>query len=388
LPDPFYASVTEIQEFQQCERLWDWTSGSRQGLVPKGVPVAALHIGTAVHHVCEAQAVGLDPMVELDRWFDAQLRKYRARYEERVGTSPSAFEYSAADKDRAFVTAIMRNYFNRWGWENPIKPFRYIIPELSFDIPFPHILTKDGREMHLVGTTDGVAELEIGPGEFEYYAVEHKSAAQRPNLEDLKVDHQMLGYSACLSHILGVKMAGVLYDGIIKKLPAAPKVRLDGRLSKEFISTTAQEFQQALINNGQKPADPEYASLLQRLRAQERSRISPFWVRHKVQYTAHAERHWVLNVEKILRRIASDPEITYNRPWGGCWSCMVDPLCRTQINGGDLEYALQSYTKGEYGTRVALRLLKPTQMNSIEDLRRIAAERTAAIQAAGHLDTR
>ena len=385
MTEPYYISITEFGEIWRCMRMWDWTSPSRKGLMPAGPTPSYFHTGSACHYAVEANACGLDWRVELDRWFRLERVKYRERYVERTRAEPSEGELAFITKDRDLIFGMMENYFRRFGVDNPIKPYTYVIPELTFCIP-TGIKLKDGREIHIVGTFDGVARDETE----RFYVAENKTFSSKPDRGMWEVDWQGLGYVTCLEHLIQEPVVGLLYNGLGKVLPRYPDIRkTDGRVSKAAIVTTAGMFKEALIRNGQRVDDPEYASLIRNLEVQDRTINSggnPFWARFVVTYTSQAKRSWMENAFAACRYIASEPEITWNRKWDGCWDCAVEKLCRTQIRGGDLDYLLRGYAPSSYGTRLTLRMTEPDSIHSTGDLLSLASRRLSEIQERGHLD--
>jgi PD-(D/E)XK nuclease superfamily len=381
--------VTELLEFQRCPRMWDWTSPSRKGLARMGSPAPALHIGTGVHLGLEANAVGLDWRSEMLHWFEQERAGVKLAYKERVGVSMSDVELKRFGESEYLIWRMLEHYFERFGVDNPIKPFRYVIPELTFSFPFP-VFTQDGRQVHLVGTFDGVARDEYG----DYWIVENKTfaAGGRAERSVLETDHQMLGYVSCLSHLLGIEIAGLLYNGLAKVLPATPDIRkTDGRVSRAAITTTYARFRQALVDNGQDPDDSEYRDLLAKLQAQGKtigSGGNPFWCRYRITYPQEAREAWMVNAYEDLQDIVKYTPtryVPYRRLWEGCYFCPVEDLCRIQIRGGNLDAALRNFGPSSYGTRLGLKLLAPDQMTCPADLERIAEKRVAEIRERGHL---
>jgi PD-(D/E)XK nuclease superfamily len=384
MAEPYFVSVTELGEYFRCRRLWDYTSLSRKSLSPLGSPAGALHTGSCVHLGLEAQGCGLDWRKEIARYVAEEEESIRNAYLKRVGTHINSAELIPFQEQAKFAITLLSRYFQRFG-DRPLAPYEYIIPELTFCIP-TGLRTLDGRDVFLVGTFDGVAR---DTGDGSIWVVENKTFSTKVDRASLDVDHQMLGYVACLSHLLGEPVAGLLYNGIGKVLPREPNIRkTDGRVSREAIVTTGAAFREALVKNGQSVDDPEYIPLLKRLDAQDKtigSGGNPFWVRYRVPYTSHARSAWYKNAYAAMREIASDPPITYSRLWEGCYFCSVEILCRTEIRGGDLEAALKQYGPSTYGTRLALKMLTPDKITCIEDLEAIAATRMKQVQEQGHL---
>src|ERR1700704_4511435 len=117
----------------------------------------------------------------------------------------------------------------------------------------------------------------------------------------------MTGYAACLQLLLHEPVAGVLYDGLMKKLPQAPKVLQDGGFSIEWNNNvTYASFLAALKDKYDRP-DPEtlrrYAGHLARLKQRDAEEQTPFFTRQKVRLTQHQIRQWLSDTWKVLEEI-------------------------------------------------------------------------------------
>lgn len=375
-------SVTELMDYMRCRRMWDFVSPSRQALQQRGAPPIALHVGSAAHHAFAAQAFGQDPLVELAKWFDTEHKRIAIEYAQRVGTPMSTSELRVFDESRDLTLGIVGHYFERYGPE-PIKPFTYLTAELSIRVEIlPNVF--------LVGTIDGLGLDPDGEG---IWLIEHKTYTQKADLKWLQQDFQMTGYAWLLQQIIRQPIRGVLYDGILKKVPKAPKVLQSGMLSREwsgFEGTTVYEAAIVEQHGTQWRDNPKlveyYQPFLTRLEIRDRDGQSPFFTRHKIPMSQHWISQWAMNMKALIEEISSNPAITFNLAWTGCWDCWVPDLCGAMNRGEDLEYVISSnYQKGTYRPQYkAMQDVTPESVGGLEEL--IAFSRARTTAAGGESD--
>jgi len=368
----FAVSATERGDFMRCRRAWDFQSPNRQSLVRKGVPRTELWIGSAVHAALEGAAVGLDPLDTLQRWFDKQTTMIAEEYVSMTGTPLSQEERETLQASKDKATLVVEQYFVKYG-TNPIAPYVYIAPEISFRVPIPNVPEPFTGKLYLVGTFDGLAE-DVDSGDL--WLVEHKTYSQKPNLDSLQTDDQLHAYAWAAQQLFGVPLAGALYDGLNKKVPTQPKLLQSGKLSKEWIDTTADVYVKAVLELEQDPTDEYYAPHIQRLLERERMDQTPFHTRWKIPFSQHALEQWGNDLASQAFDMANDPTIYPHFRWEGCWDCSVSDLCRATQFGEDVEYLIETnYKKGTYGTRTAQRDLTPLTVSSIADLKALMSKR-------------
>lgn len=395
-------STTERQEFLRCRRAWDFQSPNRKSLQRKGLPQVALHVGSAVHYGLEAQALGLDPLAAVERFFEAESQRIAREYVDRVGAPLSLEERNQMTESKALVRSMIKRYFDRWGWEKPLGEYEYIAPEVSFRVPIPLEKYADeieysGPRLFLVGTFDGLGkriaeEFAANATLPEIWLIEHKTYSQRPDFSSLMTDDQMHGYAWAAQQLFRVPIAGALYDGIAKKSPTIPQILIAGTVSLAWVDTDAETMLKRIVEchgeawhdlplmagKKQKVVDgrpqtlmDHYEPFITRLEERDASDQTPFHTRHKVRFKQHAIQRW----EQDLCQLAVDmvdPKIYPNFPWSGCWDCNVRDLCNAVQFGEDLDYVVRrDYKVGTYGTRKAQKDLTPEEVTSIEDLERI-----------------
>ena len=362
-------SVTELQDYMRCRRAWDYGSPYRQALEKIGKPVAALHLGTAVHHGVAAPIFGDDPETALETWYAEERVKIAEDHIKATGNPLTPADLTALDEQKQLAMGMVRHYFQRYG-KNPIDPFEYIAAEMTLEIPLPFTDTK-GESVSLVGTIDGVALDEHG----RVWVVERKSYSIKPDLKALQLDHQETGYGFMLQACIREPIAGVLYDGLNKKLPKAPKVLKDGSLSVEWNdNVTASSFMEAMYDNGQE-MNPKYEAFLKRLRIRDMAGQTPFFTRHRIQLTQNQIERWKNDMFLCIKEIANDPDIYPHRAWSGCWDCWFQDLCDTKTLHGDMEENVIKevrYRKGDYRPQYKTKArVTPDNVHSVQELREL-----------------
>jgi hypothetical protein len=255
----------------------------------------------------------------------------------------------------------MQHYFNYYGSSRPLgKDMEYIVAEVTFRVPIP------GTKNYFRGTIDGIAK-HIPTGDI--YIVEHKTYAKEPaQLLKLQTDPQIISYVWAAEALLGQPIAGVVYDGIAKRVPAIPNINTDGSLSKAWILTTAETYYAAVKALGLE-VDP-YVDLLNRLHERDKSDNNAFFRRHKVRYSRASIESQVADLAAISREMASKHLVCYPTfPWTGCFDCNFRDLCEAMQKRGKLDSIIRNRyqpAKGWKTTRTEepvtdLRwLLKPT----------------------------
>lgn len=109
-----------------------------------------------------------------------------------------------------YATAMMLAYAKRYAREE----FEVVLLEHGFECDIVNPRTgKASRSFRIAGKVDGVIRIEG-----QYYLLEHKTASvvDRDYLEQLWTDFQITLYSHYLEKQLGIRIAGVLYNVLIK----------------------------------------------------------------------------------------------------------------------------------------------------------------------------
>ncbi len=337
-----YVSVTEIQSFKRCRRQWEYGSFNRMGITPIIQPKPYLDLGSMIHK-CLAYWMQ-NPTLStpegttqtLARVFMSIAHQHRKgvieKYQRATGHTPTMEELNPLDDAIVLGAAMMNNYQQHYG--EPLPPhLRFCSPEQELLLPIPgteHQCTKCNVFFH------GITELEIaGTGEkiqrrpctecndtgkaYHYlkarldalaqdtqgnlYVVENKTYEKRPDLYLLEVNDQFIGYVWAAQQFAAQlpdspPVVGVAYNGLWKRAtpPQRPK-KLE--IADLFVRTIITPSQDEVNEYGEELA-------------------------------------------RTVLEMANTPYIYKNRVWQGCWDCSFEHLCRTQSQGGDVEFVINT----------------------------------------------
>jgi hypothetical protein len=339
-------SVTEVQDFLRCRRQWDLSSTNRQGLERIGPEAKHFAFGTAVHHALAAQVRSEKPLQALRDWWLSHV------------ASPQAD--LVLDEEYIKVREVVRNYFDHYGWTQPLSPLRYLVEETTFRVQIPEM-----KDHFLVGTFDGVA---IDDRTGRIWVVDHKTYTQKVDLQYLEMDWQFRAYCWALFQLTQVVPAGVVYDGIAKKVPTTPTRLANGELSRAMVDTTAQKYFETLVELGLNPDD--YKDILNRLAAKEQGEQTQFFTRYRIRYVPQSLAAFEQHLRGIARDVFSPQLSLYpNFPWVGCWDCGVRDICRGMELGEDVEWLITNrYRRSEGHTTMLAQGKEPAIVGDIGDL--------------------
>ncbi len=198
---PRHFSVSSIGTFLTCRRKC-WYSRIRR-LVPKLSP-DYFYIGRVWHEALDV----------LYSWqsYDAALRQIK-RSIKKESKSPwfTADQFERIKTDRTILSAMLNGYYQVYGKED-FKKWRILRGEIEFNLPD---FLNSGFDFN--GRMDSALKIATGPHRGTW-CLENKTASQISNyqLEQVKIDPQILGYVSACGHILGKKPRGVIWNVIRK----------------------------------------------------------------------------------------------------------------------------------------------------------------------------
>lgn len=377
MPAEMNISVTELGKFLRCRRQWWISSPNGMSLKKKGAPYQKYYIGTGFHKACELNALHplRNPVHMIDEWLEAEKQKIYTTYEAQVGVKMSDSEIQMIAESDELIRSLTSGYFEKYDPVNPLAPYKYVAPEVSFKIP----LLSD-RPVFLVGTIDGVGIDEFGA----LGVIEHKtySPGRAKKAEDYEHDPQTMGYEYALWRLTGVMPTWALYDGVAKAIPGAPKKLRNGKISVDkSVPTTYAIYMKAILENGEDPLDPRFDEIIEKLSFQDQSASSdPFFTRYQVRIKPKAMQTFENNLLAQVRDMwdtRAYPEKRYpHRPWTGCGDCDYRDVCDAiQYQDGLDNVVSASYTVGTYGTTESLKDLTPQTVTDVASLKAAIANR-------------
>lgn len=359
-------SVSDINSYLRCRRAWDISSSNRQSLRHKVTPKIFFVIGSAVHEAIDAQAHGDDPYEFFEEYVSRERADRKAAYEEAVGSSPWRAEMEEFEDSVNLARSLVAQYFSHYSIENPLEQQRlkYVATEVPFSIPLE---TGDT----FVGTWDGVA-TDIAT-ESTFYLVENKTAGRKPNMEIFGKSNQVRGYAWAFRTITGVQPAGLLYNGIMKRLIKEPKRLKSGALSVDKNqSTTLSMFLKEMQRGGDHP--DKYTDYLTFLAEREANGDDRFFYREIFHPTNTELDHWHDDVlEPVVEEMHDTLGVNNYLPiipnYTSCDGCLVSDICTAMDQNEDVDAVVSArYEVGTYGTKDAVDGATQVQVSSPSEL--------------------
>ncbi len=359
-------SVSEIDSFLRCRRAWDLTSNSRQSLRHKVTPKMFFVVGSGVHAAIEANADGEDPFVGLEHFISEERESRKLAYREAVGSDPWQSEMEDFEDSCDLARSLVQQYFHHYSLENPLEShgLKYVATEVPFSIPL-------ADDLDFVGTFDAVA-TDIAT-ESKFFLVENKTAARKPKMEDFWRRNQPIGYAWAFRELTGETPAGILYNGILKRIIDKPVVLKSGALStNKQASVTYASFMQALVAGGYDMK--KYGEYIQFLAEREANGDDRFFFREMHSYSNYELTRWgqdvLLNMMKEMvpeKPPLLDVRVHPNRL--SCDNCLVRDICEAMDLGEDVDAVVSArYKQGTYGTMEAVQGATPVSVRSSSEL--------------------
>jgi PD-(D/E)XK nuclease superfamily len=371
---PIHAS--DRGAFKRCRRRWDWSSPSRNNLVPKasvmGVSVP-LWFGTGIHYALEHYynpTLQRDPVESFRYWFDLTWRggtitkeELKLSYDYGVLLNDGTYRVNGLqdilpDPDQEEflmhkeLGEKMMEFYKLYAQAN--DNFAVIMVEHDFSIPlgFDALDPRDGeiKQVHARGRMDTVIQdLETG----RFGLIDHKSAIKidEAYFEKLNKDDQITTYLWAAEreaeiHDLPYKnMDYLIYQAIRKAYPKPPSVTSRGfpSLDRTKESTTSGMFKQAC----------ETLGLTSWLSSNEKAKgyyewlqevgDSQFIVRTTVPRNKFEKEACGRHIEMEARDMLNEPAI-YPNPTGDwyCVRCSFRPPCLAKDDGSDFQSLLDN----------------------------------------------
>lgn len=327
-------SVTDIENFKRCRRKWHLTSISdnRLGLEPMMSESVALDLGTLFHKTMADWITdfSLDPSFLFLGHANTRMTECIANYTAIVGCAPSDEELDKLFEAIDLGKTMVENYKNYHKIPLP-KHMTYKAPEQAVEILMPgtehdcEVCYGRGNYQQTIINPDGsiASSIEIicetcnGTGiVYHYltctfdgllqdmrdnvYVLEHKTYATTPNINVLKRTDQFCGYLWVANQVgkeLGWKVAGLAYDGVLKrKTPPRGKT------------------------------------------------VDDMFIRKVLDRSDTAMEHWQTQAAQCMNEMAVMPTDIYDGvlyphiPFQGCWDCKVKKICDAVDEGEDWQY--------------------------------------------------
>lgn len=346
--------------FKRCRQHWDFGSKIRQDWEPLFGPLN-LDFGIAIH-------AALHVYYEPDFWhadrsivqlaaieeFRSHCYDRRARYLLSTGQEDidPEIERTQFIEPLQLGVGMLQHYFT---YAPSVDNFTPIRAEIEFEVPIPaangfklplgFAQLKDGNlyvydfesEDFLPVVYQGRCDLLLEDRFNRYWIMDHKTAGQFGSVEYLEMDEQCGSYIWALRKMLGLPIAGVIYNRLLKDVPKPPKELMYGGFSKNRQQRTTYElYKQTLIDNGERLTD--YIEFLEFLQ----DKPNPFFQRYQVSRSdtemQNLERQ--IGIEAI--DMLNNPSIYPNVGMFTCMGCAYRTPCLAKMDGSDYEFILKN----------------------------------------------
>lgn len=289
--------------------------------------------GTIIHRMIEANAQGDDPFGVLDEINLENLQIFASERE----------MYGDIIED---IRIIMEDYFifHRDGLRfipvrDENKEMRFA--EHEFAIPLEE-LTREPKAKGIVfkGQVDGLGKT---PNDLRWL-IEHKSRDKLPNHDERWRNLQSTVYARAVKRLGWLKKVdGVCWNYIYSKAPTIPKPIKDGsRLSRQAIVTLPSVLRRALEQHNLKAED--HPELVSSAEASRKEYFQRFYV--PVNQTV---QDIIFNgfVETAIEMREGSGTKKCKNIGRHCSWCDYEPLCRTELTGGDVDFVRQGEFQNE-----------------------------------------
>jgi PD-(D/E)XK nuclease superfamily protein len=359
--DKFIIRTSDRGSFRRCRQAWDL--GSKIRLNWDYVPgVEPLDFGTAIHAALE---VYYDPR----RWLEDRtivqqesiiaFSSHMNDWKKRLRRAEQWDIMEGKWKEHNILGRGMLAHFFAWAppqdevWE-PLKV------EIEFEVPIPvpddydlpHPFERD-RHNNLVkaiprpvpsGMIDLVPVMYQGRIDLIaknaksnlIYIWDHKTAGQFGDYDHYELDTQCSSYAWVLKKILGIDVAGIIFQELRKKTPEEPKQLKNGTLSKDKRQSTTADIYRNTVNRLRLPIK-EYQEFIDFLEVESQQ----YFRRIQVDRTSRELDIIERNVLDEAIDMLNDPKIYPNPGKFNCNGCLYREPCIMRQDGSDWEYFLE-----------------------------------------------
>jgi hypothetical protein len=295
-----------------------------------------LNIGTLVHAGLAAHSAGENPYDAVSAEYGKEWDRFFVAYKNAAGTEPSTDEEAEFKQQGYQAVDVVRRYFTKYGAKNPLgENFTVRAAEQTFRVPIP------GTDGFLIGTLDRLIERSDG----QWFVGEIKTFDRRPDYDSLVLRPQFTAYAWAASQLFGQPIAGILYDGVSRKVPRKPERLQRGGLSKAWSDSIDYMSYVAAINENNLAFAP-YQDILERLMERDSGTATPFYVRYTIPITQAQIDSFVGQLQAVYHDMSDLTHVYPNFQSTCAWDCHVKDLCSAMQHQEDVDTIIQfGYTK-------------------------------------------
>lgn len=244
--------VTDLLQYAQCRRRWDWSSPLRMGLQPAILP-APLQLGMAIHYAMERGYRGSAtpnlplflpppppsapvPMhFELSEAIEAFYRAMEQRRQLAVEHSGPLWpsekeEFNTLEQ----LGAAMLVHYSLWAPAQD-KPLRLLGTERHFRLPIP-----GSKTLCYEGRFDGL--VQDAQGRLLVLEFKTSRSLKQSTLSGTFRSVQATMYTWAASQLYNVPVQGVLFRMLYKRIPDTPRVLKKGTFSRAKTQKITSEW--------------------------------------------------------------------------------------------------------------------------------------------------
>ena len=352
--------ISDIRTFRQCRRKWLWSSPLGRNLEPT-VPYVPFFTGRAIHHALEMY---YSPKhIPLAKGLDQFLIEESKVIEQLGPLWP--VEKASFESEVEMMRGILDHYQLWTSLDNKVysdKNLEFISLETEFDVPLRTATGKVSAKARLGGRFDGVVKHK--PTD-TYWIWECKTTRSVKELiHSLANDEQCGVYIHAAQEMLGVPVAGVLYNIIRKKVPTRPKELQNGTLSQASNIDCTAFFYRQCVTDMYPDWSPDtihgfYGPLLDSLVSKE----NEFFMRFPIYRTPYEIKGLMKNIFYTANEMLNPKLQLYPAPsWLNCTMCHFRSPCLTMNSGGEYEILLRE----EYQLRESSRSIRAEGLSTDE----------------------
>lgn len=299
-------SWSEVQIWCACRMKWYWAY--EVGIVPKRIERAP-SVGSCGHVAIAAILKGKDWIQAVKDWQQYQIDR-RPLFEE---------EESEIRAVANLILEIIPRYLEYYHDE-----FEPVLIEHKFEIPIRGIRNR------LVGYWDAIVRDKDG----HLWLLEHKFPQQRFRTENnLDLDGQIGTYQYAAQR-LSYPVVGTIYNQILGRLPAVPKLNKDGSVSRAAVYTDWKTYRDFVVKQKLNPDD--YKEM------QDKLVDFRFFQRNHIYRPLIETRLFARDMERrIWDMMRSKKHIYRSESFITCGMCSYSELCLESLKGGDIEYIIK-----------------------------------------------
>lgn len=296
-------SWTEISTWLACRSKWRWAY--RVGIVPRreGLPK---RVGSCGHVALASYLRGEEWPKAVDAWVTERVTAQALFLEEEEDCQAQG----------ELVKQIMQRYIERY---DDLRHFETVATELRFELKVP------GAGVKLVGIIDALLRDKSGG----LWVFEHKwPRSQLWTDEQLELDGQAEVYLWAADKLGYRRLVGAIYNQVLQRLPATPKINKNGSVSRVKIASDWPSYCRFVEERGLDPVD--YLEMQDKLTTRFFSRFLLANSRVRVGNVVHDLAECVRDFgRKRVAVYGSHSRLV-------CNGCTYQDLCLEEVRGGDV----------------------------------------------------